>query len=113
MVVLSRPEFERLTEAAENYADIEAAVMAQARREAGEEYFPSDLVDRLMEGESPLKVWREYRGLTLDELGQRVNRQGSMISKLEKGRAEGGVKLWRDLAKVLCVDLDDLVPIAS
>ena len=58
MVLLSQAEFERLMEAAENYADIEAAVAARQRREAGEEYFPAALVDRLLDGENPLKVWR-------------------------------------------------------
>lgn len=109
MVMLSRPEFEKLAAAAENYADIEAAVFAQQRREAGEEYVPVELVDRLMAGENPLKVWREYRGLTLEGLGVLVGRQGSMISKLEKGRNEGGIKLWQALAKALSVDLDDLI----
>ena len=109
MVLLTRPEFDKLATAAENYADIEAAVSAQQRREAGEEYVPVELVDRLMAGESPLKVWREYRGLTLEGLGERVGRQGSMISKLEKGRNEGGIKLWQALAKALSVDLDDLI----
>ena len=109
MVLLTRPEFDKLATAAENYADIEAAVAAQQRREAGEEYVPVELVDRLMAGESPLKVWREYRGLTLEGLGELVGRQGSMISKLEKGRNEGGIKLWQALAKALSVDLDDLI----
>ena len=109
MVLLTRPEFDKLAAAAENYADIEAAVSAQQRREAGEEYVPVELVDRLMAGESPLKVWREYRGLTLEGLGELVGRQGSMISKLEKGRNEGGIKLWQALAKALSVDLDDLI----
>ena len=110
MVLLTRQEFERLAEAAENYADVEAAVLAEQRREAGEEYVPVELVDRLIAGESPLKVWREYRGLTLDALGAMVGRKGSMISKLEKGRNEGGIKLWQALATALRVDLDDLLP---
>ena len=109
MVLLTQAEFERLQEAAENYADIEAAVDARQRREAGEEYFPAELVDRLLEGQNPLKVWREYRGLTQARLGEVVGCQSSMISKLEKGRLEGGVKLWQALAKALSVDLDDLI----
>jgi DNA-binding XRE family transcriptional regulator len=112
MVLLTRQEFEQLAEAAESYADIEAAVRAEQRREAGEEYVPIELVDRLMAGENPLKVWREYRGLTLDALGAMVGRKGSMISKLEKGRNEGGIKLWQALAKALSVDLDDLLPVS-
>ncbi|MFO1254363.1 MAG: helix-turn-helix transcriptional regulator [Sphingomonadaceae bacterium] len=111
MVLLDRKEFERLSEAAEHYDDIVAAVEAQKRRDAGEEYIPAEIVNRLVSDENPLKVWRQYRGLTLDGLGELVGRKGSFISKLEKGKAEGGIKLWQDLARALKLDLDDLLPV--
>lgn len=113
MVLLSRAEFDRLNEAAEHYSDIVAAVEAQQRKEAGEEYVPAEVVRQLLDGENPLKVWRKYRGMTLDALAEAVGRQGSFISKLEKGKAEGGIKLWKDIAVALRVDLDDLLPVES
>lgn len=113
MVILSREEFSRLSEAAECYAEIVSAVEAQRRRDEGEEYIPAEVVSRLVSGENPLLVWRNYRGLTLDALGERVGRKGSFISKLEKRKAEGGIRLWHDLAKALEVDLDDLVPVEA
>lgn len=113
MVLLSRAEFDRLNEAAEHYSDIVAAVEAQQRKEEGEEYVPAEVVRQLLDGENPLKVWRKYRGMTLDALAEAVGRQGSFISKLEKGKAEGGIKLWKDIAVALRVDLDDLLPVES
>jgi len=110
MVVLTRKEFDELTEAAEHYADIVAAVEAQKRREAGEEYIPAEVVAQLVAGENPLKVWRTYRGLSLAALGQLVGHQASFMGKLEKGLNEGGIKLWQSLAKALNVDLEDLLP---
>lgn len=109
MVVLSRKEFDELIEAAEHYADIVAAVEAQKRREAGEEYVPGEVVAQLVAGENPLKVWRRHRGLTLAALGEMVGHKSSFIAKLEKGASEGGIKLWQSLAKALKVDLDDLI----
>ncbi|WP_310531036.1 helix-turn-helix transcriptional regulator [Novosphingobium sp.] len=111
MVILSREEFSRLNEAAECYAEIVAAVEAQRRKDDGEEYIPADVVSRLVAGDNPLLVWRNYRRLTLDALGNLVGRKGSFISKLEKGKCEGGIRLWQDLAKALEVDLDDLLPV--
>lgn len=109
MVLLTQGEFQRLKEFAEHYADILAAVNAQKRREAGEEYIPADVVNELVSGENPLKVWRNYRGFTLQTLADRVGRTPSFISKLERGQNEGGVKLWQMLANVLEIDLDDLI----
>ncbi len=110
MVLLSKAEFARLKDAAENYDDIVAAVEARKRREEGEEYVPAEVVNRLISGEIPLKVWREYRGLSQERLGALVGCQGSWIGKLEKEKAEGGVKLWQALSEALAVDLDDLLP---
>ena len=113
MVLLSRADFDRLNEAAEHYSDIVAAVEAQKRKEEGEEYVPAEVVRQLLDGENPLKVWRKHRGMTLEALAEAVGRQGSFISKLEKGKAEGGIKLWKDIAVALRVDLDDLIPVES
>ena len=110
MVILTAAEFERLAEAAEHYDDICAAVKAQERREAGEEYVPSEVVDQIMAGENPLKVWRKYRGLTQEELAAKVGHEGSWLAKLEKGRAHGKPVDWRRLAEELEVDLEDIFP---
>jgi len=110
MVVLTRAEFDALTDAAEHYADIVAAVEAQRRREAGEEYIPAEVVAKLVAGENPLKIWRTYRGLSLAALGEMVGHKASFMGKLEKGLNEGGIKLWQSLARALNVDLDDLIP---
>ena len=109
MVLLTREEFARLSADAENYADIVSAVEAQKRREEGEEYIPAEVVSKLLAGENPLKVWRNHRGLTLQQLGDKVGRRASCISKLELGQSEGGIKIWHALAKALDLDIDDLI----
>lgn len=110
MVLLTKAEYDRLAEAAENYADICAAVAARERADAGEEYVPAALVDRIIDGEPALKVWREYRGLTQEELAAKVSKQGSWLAKIEKGKLKGDVQVWRKLAAALNVELDDILP---
>jgi ribosome-binding protein aMBF1 (putative translation factor) len=110
MVLLTKAEFERLQEAAENYADICASVAAQERAASGEEYIPGELLDRIFAGESALKVWREYRGLTQEQLAAKVGKQGSWLAKIENGKLEGGIQVWRKLAAALEVELDDILP---
>lgn len=110
MAVLPRDEFKKIAADAEKWGDLAAAVAAEQRRADGEEYMPANVVDRLLAGEHPLKVWREHRGMTATRLGEIVGRGSSMISKLEKGKAEGGIKLWKSIADALEIDLEDLVP---
>ncbi len=111
IAMLPFEEYRKLMDVAEDKADEQAADEVAARRDAGEEYLPVELADRIMDGENPLRVWRTYRGLTQGQLGQEVNRQAAFISKLESGEAEGGVGLWARLADALGVTIEDIAPV--
>ena len=111
MVVLSHAEFKRLRDAAENYEDICAAVDGRERAAAGEEFVPSELINRILDGESGLKVWREHRGHTQDGLAGKLGKQGSWLAKLENGKLKGDLGTWRALARELNVELDDIAPL--
>lgn len=67
-VTLSRADFERLVATVEDTIDL-AALRRQEEREAlkGKEsarvnYLPVELVERMLAGESPVRIWREHRG---------------------------------------------------
>ena len=74
-----------------------------------EEVIPVEVVERLVDGESPVKAWREHRGLTQEELGEQVGLSGSYLSQIESGKREGTVRVYAALARALGVDVDDLV----
>ncbi len=93
-----------------NLADAEAASAAERRRGAGEEYLPADVVDRLIAGEHPLRVWRQHRGMTLKVLATEAGVSIAHISDIERGEREGKLPLLRKLAAALSVDLDDILP---
>ena len=80
-----------------------------AARASGEERFPVEIVDRLLAGQSPLKVYREYRGLTQKELARKAKITLVYLSQIETGVRRGSLSVVGTLAKVLGVDLDDLV----
>jgi len=75
-----------------------------------EEAFPVDLVRALLSGkENPIKLYREHRGLTQDQLARMAGCGKSMISQIENGLTPGSVALLKQIADALSVDLDDLV----
>lgn len=110
MAVLPETEYRQLLDGAEDREDRDAAIAAAQRRSSGEEYIPAPVVDALLAGESPLKVWRRYRGLTQSELASRIDVSKMTISGMEKGTRSGSVKVWRALSEALDVSLDDLLP---
>ena len=61
-VTIPKAEYERLLALQEDFADIQAALAVEARIATGdEELIPGNVVDRLLDGEQPLRVWREFR----------------------------------------------------
>ncbi|PZX36172.1 mRNA interferase RelE/StbE [Roseinatronobacter thiooxidans] len=76
MVTIPKDEYLRLKAFEEDMADLNSAADVLARIKAGtEELIPSTVVDRLLEGDAPLTVWREHRGLSQAEFGTAVGRQ--------------------------------------
>ena len=110
MAMLPVEDYERLLELAEDRADILAAESADVRRMAGEEYVPVELVDRILDGENPLRVWRQYRQLSLKQLAEQSGVGLSYISELERGLKQGPGQVWAKLARALCVTVDDILP---
>lgn len=102
--------YRRLLEMAEDVEDVRAYDKAMQELESGEdELLPSEMVERLMNGENPLRVWREYRGLTQETLAQAIGVGKSYISQIEAGKKPGSAKVLKALATALSLDVDDLL----
>ncbi len=93
-------------EDSEEAADLAAYEEAGAREE---EAFPLDLAERLVAGAHPIKVFREYRGMTQVDLARQVGLSPMYISQIETGRRGGSTKALRRIAAALEIDLADLV----
>ena len=113
VAVLPRKEYEALVaKAAEADEDAGTArVVARARKEvaAGAPLLPKDIVDRLANGENPVRVLREWRDVTQLHLSSKTNLSQGHISDIENGRRVGTPAALRRIADVLKVPLDLLV----
>ena len=110
-VTIPRAEYERLCALEEEFADIQAALTVEARIASGEEeLIPAQVVDRLINRESPLRVWREYRALSQSALARASGVSRVQIVDIEAGRNSGSVHTLRKLADALRIAVDDLIP---
>ena len=108
--VVPYDEWRRLVELAEEAADIRDAEQAMRELERGEdELVPGEIVARLLDGEPPVRVWREYRGLTQAQLAERADITQGAVAQIESGKRRGSVDLLRKLAAALEVEVDDLI----
>lgn len=81
----------------------------EAMAQPDEPVFPAEVVSRLRRGENPLKVFREWRGLSPAQLAARVNIDETHLSQIEAGGRSPGTGLLSDFARALDVDPDLLV----
>lgn len=106
LVILPLADYEALLD----QADIARALKVVANIAAGrDELVPAAIVDRILDGENKVRVWRSHRGLSARELAEAAGLSAPYISEIESGKKEGSIAGMKKIAAALRVDLDDLV----
>ena len=110
MVVLSRADFDRLVGASDDLADVTAYDEAKARLAAGDdEMVPLTVVNAILDGENPIRVWRRHRGLAPGELAVAAQLSQAYLSQIETGKRQGQAETLKRIAVALGVTVDDLI----
>lgn len=104
--VLPYGEYEALIESFDELSDIHDYKVAMSTET---EAIPDYLVDKLLNGENPLKVWREYRELTQQEIAKEAGISIPFLSQLETNKRQPSLRIYQKLAHALNVSLDMLV----
>ena len=78
-----------------------------------EELMPDSVVEALLNGENPIKVYRRFRQMTQGELADGIKKSKAYVAKLEAGDRKGTTEVISNIAAVLNVDIDDLITIGN
>ena len=116
VAIMPRAEYERL-KAFEQEAEEDAGtarLIARAKKEiaGGAPVLPRDVIDRLANGENPIRVLRQFRKETQAELAVAVGIAQNYLSDLETGNRKGPLEVHQKIARFLGIPLDLLAPIA-
>lgn len=112
--VLPYEDYLQLVEQAELLEDIRDFDEISARIARGEEeLIPVEVVDAILDGKKPVKVWREYRGLTQQQLSALVGISKPYLSQLETGKRTGTTDVLSAIAKALDISLDQVASTAK
>ncbi len=106
MVTIPRAEYDRLVADSEMLADLAACDATKA--EAGEG-MPLAVFSRIVSGENPVKVIREWRGLTQAELARRADLHRVQLHDIETGKSRGSVDTLKAIAVAPNVGMDYVV----
>ena len=74
--------------------------------QGAQELFPHVVVDRLMAGQSPVQIYREYRGMTREALAQKAGVSIETLASLEAGI---DMIVLRKIADALEIDVRKLM----
>jgi DNA-binding XRE family transcriptional regulator len=114
-VTISRGDLEALIQAAEDAEDIAAVQQRRQEEEraggyeaAKANYFTLDETKRLLAGESPVRIWREKRGLSQRALAEAARMQPGYLSEIETGKKPGSLAAYTALSAALNVSIEDL-----
>jgi len=113
VAILAKKDYELLlAKASEADEDVGTRrIVARAKKEiaGGGPLLPKEIVDRLANGENPVRVLREWRDITQMYLSFKTNLSQGHISDIENDRRVGTVAALRLISNVLKVPLDLIV----
>ena len=69
---------------------------------------PATVANSILDGEQPVKVWREHRGLTQDTLAAKAGISKPYLCQIETRKRVGALKTLQAIAGALAVSVNDL-----
>lgn len=107
VAILPREEYEALVALVAEAEEDEGTARAIDRGLGDNEpTFPKAVVDRLVNGENPVRVFREWKSMTQVDLATATELSQGHISDIESGRRTGTAAALRAIADALGVPLD-------
>ncbi len=114
-MTISRADPDALLRAEEDAEDLASVEMHRAHIEAvgwpaaKHRYLTGAETLRLLEGEHPVRVWREKRGLTQRALADKAGVAAGYLNEIEARKKPGSMQAFVSLARALEATVDDLV----
>ena len=107
--VIPYADYQHFLELLEDESDARVIAEFHEAYTTGREFLiPDDIMRRELAGESPIKLWRERRGLTQQELAMLAGISKPYLSQIETGKRQGTLETLSALARSLEVPLDVL-----
>ena len=108
--VIPYKEYQKLYSAqedAEDIKDIEANI--KAVKEGTEIAIPGEITFAVLDGNSPVRAWRKYQHIKMNELAKKVGISPAYLSQIENDKRNPTVDTLKAIAKELNIEVDMLI----
>ena len=108
--VIPFQDFKKIQEALEDTEDIkEIEDNLKAISDGTEMTVPGEVTFAILDGISPIRAWRDYKGIKMNELAKKVGISSSYLSQIENGKRNPTIGTLKLLAKELEINIDMLI----
>jgi DNA-binding XRE family transcriptional regulator len=94
-------------EDAEDIRDIERSV--KAIQDGEEVTIPGEVTFAIVEGTNPIRAWREYKKIKMNELSKKAGISPAYLSQIENDKRNPTIDTLKTIARELDIDIDMLI----
>ncbi len=91
------------------WEEYQKLIAAQEARESDDIYFPHEVVKYNAMGDTLIKAWRKYLGLTQSDLADLAGMKQSALSRIESGKNKPKSETLKKLAKAMNIQVAQLI----
>ena len=108
--VIPFSEYKKLREALEDAEDIkDIETNLKAIQEGKEITVPGEVTFAILDGTNPIRAWREYKQIKMNELANKVGISSAYLSQIENGKRNPTIDTLKSIAKELAIDIEMLI----
>lgn len=100
-------KIQEILEDAEDIKDIEENL--KAIEENREIIIPGEVTFAIIDGTHPIRAWREYKNMRINELAKKIGISGSYLSQIENGKRNPTIKTLKAIASALDIEPETLI----
>ncbi len=108
--VIPFSEYEKLQEALEDAEDIkDIEKNLKAIQDGTEIAIPGEVTFAILDGTNPIRAWREYKHIKMNELAKNVGISSAYLSQIENNKRNPTIDTLKNIAKELDIDIETLI----
>lgn len=108
--VIPYSEYIKLQDAIEDAEDIkDIQENLKAIQEGEEGTIPGEVTFSILDGTNPIRAWREYKNIKMNELAQKVGISAAYLSQIENNKRNPTVDTLKAIANELAIEVELLI----
>lgn len=109
-VVLPYKDFEKINELLEDIEDIkDIEKYLKSVEDNAEDVIPSEVTFAIIDGTHPIRAWRKYKNIKMNQLAKKVGISGAYLSQIENGKRNPTIETLKAIANALEIEPEMII----